>query len=432
MKANQLLLFFFLLLFTPLLLFPQWQEQLDIGLYTHLDRIFFINENSGWAIGGSSIGDNSPYFFTIDGGTNWDTTTPYGTDIIFVNENMGFIAAPNGVIYKTTDGGSNWTSIMTPATQDVMKLFFIDEDNGWATLGGDGNIGGKILHTIDSGDTWEIQEVFIADDGALNCIFFINQNNGWGGGWYFINGNGHSSFVVTEDSGNTWSEIADDYLLYNDIFFFDQNNGWVVGGLDNPFILHTIDGGDSWTGQTLPELNTWSGGTVNPGAVYSVQFINETDGWITCIDENGVVGNPEGNGYILITTDGGMTWQQQYVSNTPIYDTCIIDETHAWAVGAGKIYFNDDIYHIPIGVSDFENSTVNILPNPFYDTIKIQNSQNLEFEMLTISNGIGSIYFRSNEDSVKQIDLSYLPSGIYFITLKTKQGHYLTNKIIKL
>ncbi len=137
MKPLRLLFLF--LIYTTVCAHAQWEIQLDNHFFTQLDRIFFIDENYGWAIGGSTIGSESPYFYTTDGGEHWYLDGNWwdiqGTDIVFVNHDTGFIAASDGVILKNINGGQTWTEIQTPASQDVMRLFFVDENNGWATLG---------------------------------------------------------------------------------------------------------------------------------------------------------------------------------------------------------------------------------------------------------------------------------------------------------
>ena len=95
MRRLKLLLLF--LLFTTSYTQAQWEIQLDNDNFTHLDRIFFLDENYGWAIGGATIGSTSPYFYTTNGGEQWylcdDWMNREGTDICFVNQDTGFIAS---------------------------------------------------------------------------------------------------------------------------------------------------------------------------------------------------------------------------------------------------------------------------------------------------------------------------------------------------
>jgi len=191
MRPLRVLLCFSLFAVTDLQ--AQWEMQLDLQNLTYLDRIFFLNENLGWAIGGSSIGSASPYFYTTDGGEHWHLDDEWwdlqGTDIVFINSDTGFIAGPDGIIYRTLDNGQSWTGIQTPATQNVIHLFFVDENNGWATLGS--NSYGHILKSDNCGDDWVLLEPLC--DGTQS-IYFINNNNGWLAGtsiclWGYSNDN---------------------------------------------------------------------------------------------------------------------------------------------------------------------------------------------------------------------------------------------------
>ena len=55
-----------------------------------------------------------------------------------------------------------------------MRLFFVDENNGWATLGQYSE--GNILHSEDKGETWEIQDVFPESNSAyIFPLFFLKD-----------------------------------------------------------------------------------------------------------------------------------------------------------------------------------------------------------------------------------------------------------------
>jgi len=394
----------------------QWQEQLDINFSAYFKRIHFIDENYGWAQA------TGPYFYTTDGGENWHQKySSMGNDIVFVNTNTGFLAANNGIIRKTIDGGNTWIDITTPTPYDIEKLFFIDENNGWA-LGCDE---GKVLHTSDSGDTWEFQQVFDINNGNVSTIFFIDSSTGWAGG----TGSEHAKINQTINGGNSWDNIY--YyaypLLFNDIYFINPLKGWVVGETNSgyPMIMYTIDGGENWSWDVeLPELDKYGSSSADSvGVIYSIQFINETDGWLTCA-------GLEGHGYILITTDGGVTWQQQYACLFPILDICIIDENHAWATGGDFVHFNSDIYYIPIGVDEYFTQNIKISPNPFQNIIKIENKDNISIDNITITDSLGRICYHTENLITEQIDLNFLQNGIYYLKIKTPNG-FVVKKIVK-
>ena len=57
-----------------------------------------------------------------------------------------------GHIVISTDGGATWKQSPVPVSSDLTSVFFVDAKEGWA-VGHDG----VILHSRDSGDSWELQ-----------------------------------------------------------------------------------------------------------------------------------------------------------------------------------------------------------------------------------------------------------------------------------
>jgi photosystem II stability/assembly factor-like uncharacterized protein len=83
-------------------------------------------------------------------------------------------------------------------------------------------------------------------------------------------------------------------------------------------ILVTTDGGKTWQAK--------SSGT--DLALYNVKFVDDQDGW--------VCGQ---GGLILHTTDGGETWHKQESGITqPIFAVSFVDKTHGWAVSEQATY----------------------------------------------------------------------------------------------
>ena len=112
-------------------------------------------------------------------------------------------------------------------------------------------------------------------------------------------------------------------VVLTDIDFFLTQNavlGWVVG--EDGLILHTGDGGETWSLQESPTGEDLRG----------VDFTDETTGWI--------VG---GNGTILKTTDGGTTWEEQTGGGTRQFlGVSGLDERLAWAVNGKEVLHTTD------------------------------------------------------------------------------------------
>ena len=52
-------------------------------------------------------------------------------DIEFVDENNGWIAARSGSLLRTADGGQNWEIIDLGIYENIHKIYFLDDLNGW-------------------------------------------------------------------------------------------------------------------------------------------------------------------------------------------------------------------------------------------------------------------------------------------------------------
>ncbi|MCK4677662.1 MAG: T9SS type A sorting domain-containing protein [Bacteroidales bacterium] len=441
MKKLKRLLFF--LLFVTTYTHAQWEVQLDLQNFTYLDRIFFLDENYGWANGGATIGSASPYFYTTDGGENWylcdDWMDRMGTDIVFVNPDTGFIAASNGIIRKTVNGGQTWTDIQTPATQDVMRLFFVDENNGWATLNNFTD-SSQIVHTIDGGNTWYLQQVFEINTSSILPIYFLNDSIGYGGGGYYDieNGDSYSSIVKTQNKGETWEIIylsQNTFYSIDDIFFRDTLIGWAVGqksSINTYLILHTEDGGETWQEQSIA-------GTLEPSRINCVYFVNDTTGWIGVGEVFLGISN---YGAIYFTNDSGENWQLQQEFNMAVLDIQMLNQDTGWAVGCDFIYHTtngDTIIITGIEEKIDENDLLQITPNPtngVFTIIYNYHSPEADIYQLTITDITGKTILNSTRRQAPvQIDISSHPAGIYFLTIqfqKNNKFNFFTQKIVKL
>jgi photosystem II stability/assembly factor-like uncharacterized protein len=103
--------------------------------------------------------------------------------------------------------------------------------------------------------------------------------------------------------------------------FVDVNTGWICGtnGSDN-MLVHTTDGGGTWTPQPLPVITYIS----------EVFFLNSTTGW--------VVGN---SGVLLKSTNNGETWTQQSIAFTQALQSVFFtDANKGWVVGQNGVIFH--------------------------------------------------------------------------------------------
>lgn len=248
-----------------------WVSQ-DNPSSSYLNKVFFLNATTGWA-----VGYNSTIMKSSNGGKDWDllrsgTNVLYG--IWFIDPTNGFAVGASGGILSTANGGVNWSQTLTSANT-FKDIAFSGSKTGYIV-----GANGEIRKTIDGGASWQVQTSGVSQN--LNSICLQGENLG------LIAGEG-GVILKTSNAGTTWTAKqsgTSDNL--NSVYFIDSNTGWIVG--DAGKILYTTNGGDSWT--------TQSTGTTT--LLKSVNFIDKNKGW--------AVGDV---GTILYTTDGGAHWNIQ-------------------------------------------------------------------------------------------------------------------------
>ncbi|UCG91142.1 MAG: T9SS type A sorting domain-containing protein [candidate division WOR-3 bacterium] len=374
---------------------------------------------------------------TSNGGVSWESQdAPLGSltffDVTCVDELNAWTCGIEGEILHTKDGGLNWYQQYTGLAKYATRIEFIDHTYGWAAAG-DGFVG----VTTDGGEVWE--QIVTSFYGAeFYGIWFVDQLEGWiVAGWPDSIDTGQGIIARSTDGGLHWDTlyISHSYEDFFDVYFFDQLNGIVVGGDEidySPIILKTTDGGLTLNPITAP-----------PNSYYlrAVDFVGN-EGW--------AVGR---FGTIIHSTDGGNTWTfQNSPATLTLFDVDFSDNLHGLACGYDMILRTTDggqnwQY---VGVQENHDSkpkitTLDIYPNPF------RKMTNISFSTGHSAKGIELKIYDCMGRLVKQFllptsysllptiatwdgtddDGGVLPSGIYFAQLITPE-HQITEKIILL
>ena len=386
------------------------------------DDIFFLNENTGWAIKGYY----SALYKTIDGGNTWVEQISNGglggnyyfRNVEFIDENIGFIGTLSGVFFKTIDGGTTW-NLVTNISPNPVAICGMDAVG--TTIYGCGAYFSPafIIKSTDSGTTWHYINMSPYAD-ALVELLFLDENIG------FASGNNSNGAVVlkTIDGGITWSTlyngtIPGEYVWKLQILPNTSNNsifGSVESVAPNPGrMVKSTDGGTTWISKNVPDVD-----------VQAIGFITENHGWIG--------GHHTG---FYETFDGGDTWTNTTVGSN-INRIIFLSDNLAFACGTTVYKMSNTLNTTNFVEHDRVPLQVTIAPNPISDKLNVEinfiGNDNL---LLGLYSSNGQLIKILKKDTITSagkknytFDFPY-PKGIYILNLHTNTGRQ-SHKILKL
>jgi photosystem II stability/assembly factor-like uncharacterized protein len=221
-----------------------WTPQ-PSGTSLNLESIYFYNASLGWA-----VGDAQRIVTTDNGGAAWtiESYSPYDASVVFrsvhfIGPNSGWIVGDAAHIVRETSSTSGWFSSKINSISDFTrfnKVFFINQTTGWIVGRKASLVFSKleILKTRNGGASWQITYPDPNVDMGLEALYdiqFINESLGWSVGQ-------DGKIIHSSDGGNSWNlQVSDVLTTLNSISFVDDSNGWIVGS--NGLILHTTNGG---------------------------------------------------------------------------------------------------------------------------------------------------------------------------------------------
>lgn len=257
-------------------------------------------------------------------------TTDRLNEILFINDTTGFVVGGqrflSATILTTHDGGSTWTLHDMPEAGKGLYGITTDKDKNIYICGYDG----KILSSLDKGTTWKLSQLYrwesfkklaytskggIAIGGIsfnfgfiatlnnvsvdkkdvsiinfdttayeLNDIQMLDDNTGYIAGFGVM--------LKTTDGGQSWTQLDIKNDNFTSLCAIDENHIWTCGY--NGSIHFSDNGGTSW--QTLKKANSALGKKYR---FLDIMFVSKTNGW--AVGEEGLV---------TYTTDGGHTWKE--------------------------------------------------------------------------------------------------------------------------
>ena len=341
----------------------------------------------------------------------------YAQNICYPTENYCIATCSNNYILKTTDGGIHWEEklINLPkSTNGIVYISLLDSLYG---------VIGTYKDIAYSNDGFKTYKILTFPRKLMpTAIKIISPKK-----IYIVVANSASFLeydAITDSSveyPNSFPKYELPYNIPESIYFSDSLYGFVAGlrkaniGNSKFDMIHkTTDGGRTW----VEVLNAYN----NP------QFgLTEID---FCDKENGIAVGQFGK--IYWTHDSGNTWVQDsnkeilYNQAAVLHAVILNKNTALIADFTGKMWRTPIITDVP--EINNENEAMQIVPNPASDYIEISNiNPMLQHGDASIPEvRIYDIYGRNNpapplptREGVR-INVSFLPSGIYFVMMGDK------------
>ncbi|MEK6288953.1 MAG: YCF48-related protein [Acidobacteriota bacterium] len=150
--------------------------------------------------------------------------------------------------------------------------------------------------------------------------------------------------LQTTDGGQTWRAIPDQFKnKIRSVWFADPQQGWSLTIDRN--ILHTTDGGASWTlqrkaGTVMLKLpgNRREPELAQPEQIDQIRFIDSSHGWAWGGGRKDEFA--EQPGILLTTIDGGRNWNEiAYPFDQTTSAVFFLDAEHGWASTMGGSFY---------------------------------------------------------------------------------------------
>ncbi|HEX8459227.1 MAG TPA: YCF48-related protein [Pyrinomonadaceae bacterium] len=300
------------------------QREAPASLY--LTNIFFVSATQGWMLGSTS--DTTYILYTKDGGETWTKqheTTVGLFDIKFVSDQVGWAVGSSGTVLHTSDSGVTWERQVSGTTALLAGLATINTNTAWIA-----GANGTMLFTENGGKTWTACKV--NTNVSLSDISFADARHGIAVGYGVI--------LLSNDGGKTWeTKSSGEWRQLSSVLIVNECKGWITVG---PIILRTTDGS-----KTLHE-------SIPPsqGQVTGLSFVDAQRGWVAkSRGEEGDTAHIRKSGklssesFILSTSDGGISWQEQlHIKSEKDHDAWVtsiffIDQSRGWVVGRNNLIY---------------------------------------------------------------------------------------------
>ena len=245
------------------------------------------------------------------------------------------VGAPSGgqpTLLRSTDSGASWTCQGTNGQVAAVFLFgvtAVDPYTAWVV--GDTDLAGyaTIYHTTDGGLKWNrMGSMTQMPNVGLSKVATFGDNRIWAVGLGVI--------LHSTDGGATWTnQVPTDYATnqFQGVATPDGINVWVTGNTvgDCATILKSTNAGASWTRQrgSADDVRRLE-------RILDISALDSNTAWAIGGTQNGA------NWAVLATTNGGITWTQQTQGTGDGNGIHAVDASTIWAVSDNNTTWSAD------------------------------------------------------------------------------------------
>ncbi len=372
----------------------------------------------------------------LSANAQWQKTNgPYGVSIncFAINGSNIFAGTDDGSVFLSSDNGNNWNLSGTLGSNNEVWAFAISGSNIFAGTIPSSGIGGVYLSS-NNGVSWAAVNNGLINPPTTYCYVYalaISGSNIFAGGY---------PIYLSTNNGNSWAatSFSDAYGIYT--LAISGSN--IFAGCGDGVYLSS-DNGINWAAVNngLPTedkyINTLaiSGSNIFAGTDYGVYLsTNNGSSWaVTALSNfevrsiiingnNIYAGTDDGNG-VFLSTNNGNSWTALGLTSRQIYSLAI-SGSNLFA-GTDSLVWKETV----TGLEEINNeSNIAIYPNPACNNLTIESPQDAVIEITNIQGQLVKTFTTTGNKT--NIDVSALPSGVYFIKATTEKG-IAVKKLIK-